>query len=104
MKLRPKISKVKFSDMTTNLIMHMIRVKVLYPHGLILCFMCSSVIMEKGEVFVIDRFILLGELAPAFISNNFSFFWWRKQKKLKNVKNKCSLGFSNCPIKDLNNF
>jgi len=73
----------KFSDMTTNLIMHMIIVKVLYPHGLILCFMCSYVIMEKDEVFVIDRFILLGELAPAFISNNFSFFWWRKQKNSK---------------------
>jgi hypothetical protein len=46
--------------MTTNLIMHMIRVKVLYEHGLILCFMSSSVIVEKGEVFVMDGFHPLG--------------------------------------------
>jgi hypothetical protein len=60
--------------------------------------------MEKGEVFVIDRFILLGELAPAFLSNNFSFFWWRKQKTSKMSKINALWVFPNCPIKDLNNF
>jgi hypothetical protein len=79
--------------MTTNLIMHMIRVKVLYEHGLILCFMSSSVIVEKGEVFVMDGFHPLGWTSTRIHIQQIFLLLVKETNKFTNVKNKCSLGF-----------